>query len=81
MKKLYFMTADERQNKKKQNRIIRSLEIGKYTAGIAMLLEEEDIPCFVVGSSALRYYGAALVQSVSSFFFSLIMSDLISFFF
>ena len=38
----------------------------KYTAEnvasiAARLLEEHDIPCFVVGSSALRYYGAGLV--------------------
>ena len=64
-----FMTPDERQKAKSNEK--EQLEPGdtKYTAedvgSIARLLEEEDIPCFVAGSSALRYYGAALVQSVS----------------
>ena len=81
---IMFMTADERQKAKSKEKESSDPRDTKYTtenvASIAMLMEEEDIPCFVVGSSALRYYGAALVQSVS-FFFSLITIDLISFFF
>ena len=66
---IVFMTAEERQKKKPNEKEPIDPGDTKYTAenvaSIARLLEEHDIPCFVVGSSALRYYGAGLVQSVS----------------
>lgn len=70
---IVFMTADERQKSKSTEKEPSEPGDTKYTAenvaSIARLLEDEDIPCFVAGSSALRYFGAALVQSVGLYFF------------
>jgi hypothetical protein len=69
---IVFMTADERQKAKSNEKEQSDPGDTKYTtesvASIVRLLEEEDILCFVAGSSALRYYGAALVKSVSFYF-------------
>ena len=65
---IVFMTADERLKSKPDQKERSDPGDTKYTAqdvaSIAKLLEEDGIPCFVAGLSALRYYGAALVQSV-----------------
>lgn len=68
---IVFMTAEERQKTKSIEKEAIDPGDTKYTtenvASIARLLEEHGILCFVVGSSALRYYGAGLVQSVGFF--------------
>ena len=70
---IVFMTADERLKSKPDHKEQSDPGDTKYTtqdvASIAKLLEEDGIPCFVAGLSALRYYGAALVQSVNILFF------------
>jgi hypothetical protein len=59
---IVFMTADERQKSKSNEKEQSEPGDTKYTAenvaSIARLLEDGDIPCFVAGSSALS---AALV--------------------